>query len=210
MAIKNSKTEREWGSIIESDSVSGQPARAVVNPDGSNLGTNTTSTPTYVAPSNYAVDDSAMPATPNIVPVGGEYRASATTYTDGDATVDQSDANGNKKVTLATQIAGEDLTNDVIKSENRFSSSNVTSDTAVKSGAGFLHCLTFSCNDAAPTAGSIIVYDNTAESGTILYSETFDTTAFRGYTIFRNVSFSTGLYVGFTTTADINVAVSYR
>lgn len=108
------------------------------------------------------------------------------------------------------KIAGEDLTNDVLKTEQQFSGSNVTSDTAVKSSAGFLHTLTFSCNDAAPTAGSIIVYDNTAGSGTILYSETFDTTAFRGYSVVIDRVFSTGLYVDFTTTADVNVSVSYR
>lgn len=57
-----------------------------------------------VRPSAYATDDSAMPATPAILPVGGEYRASATTYADGDATVDQSDVNGNKKMTMATAL----------------------------------------------------------------------------------------------------------
>jgi len=84
-----------------------------------------------------------------------------------------------------------------------------TSDALIKTGAGFLHTLTFSCNDAAPTAGSIIVYDNTAESGTQIYNETFTTTAFRGYTVTLNVPFSTGLYIGFTTTADVNVVASY-
>ena len=51
-----------------------------------------------------AVDDSAMAATPPFIPVGGEYRAAATTYTDGDATVLQTDVNGrlltDAKVTL--------------------------------------------------------------------------------------------------------------
>lgn len=86
---------------------------------------------------------------------------------------------------------------------------NVTADTLIKSGKGTLHTLTFSCNDAAPTAGSIIVYDNTAESGTIMYSETFTTTAFRGYTITLDREFTTGLYIGFTTTADVNCVVCW-
>ena len=84
-----------------------------------------------------------------------------------------------------------------------------TADALVRTGAGFLHTLTFSCNDAAPTAGTIIVYDNTAESGTVLYSETFTTTVFRGYTVTLDIPFSTGLYIGFTTTADVNVQASY-
>ena len=41
-----------------------------------------------------ATDDSAQDATPEIMNVGGEYRASDTTYTDGDATILQSDING--------------------------------------------------------------------------------------------------------------------
>ncbi len=45
-----------------------------------------------------AVDDSAMPATPNFMPIGGEYRATATTYADGDATVLQTNENGALKV----------------------------------------------------------------------------------------------------------------
>jgi len=91
-----------------------------------------------------------------------------------------------------------------------FTHSLVAEDTAVKSGAGVLHSLTFSCDDAAPTAGTIDVYDNTAGSGTKIYSETFTTTAFRGNTVVLDVAFTTGLYIDFTTTADINVTVAYR
>jgi hypothetical protein len=94
--------------------------------------------------------------------------------------------------------------------QNYTSSGPKTADALIKTGAGFLHTVTFSCNDAAPTAGSIIIYDNTAESGTILYSETFTTTAFRGFTVHLNVNFNTGLYIGFTTTNDVNCVVSYR
>ena len=54
-----------------------------------------------------ATDDSAMPATPPFLPVGGEYRSSATTYTDGDATVLQTDVNGNLKSTLATALSSD-------------------------------------------------------------------------------------------------------
>lgn len=113
-------------------------------------------------------------------------------------------------VSLDTTIAGEDLANDVSKVEQRFTGIRLTADGLVKSGVGFLHTLTFAQSDAAPTAGTIIVYDNTAESGTILYSETFDTTVFRGYSVILDVSFTIGLYVGFTTTADVGVTVSYR
>jgi len=91
-----------------------------------------------------------------------------------------------------------------------FNYSKLAADGQVKAGGGVLHSLTFSCNDAAPTAGSIIVYDSLTETGTEIYNETFTTTPFRGYTVVLDVAFKTGLYVGFTTTADVNVTVSYR
>lgn len=82
-------------------------------------------------------------------------------------------------------------------------------DTLVKTGGGKLHTLTFSCNDAAPTAGSIDVYDNTSAAGTKVYSETFTTTAFRGYSVILDCKFDNGLYVDFTTTADVNCIVTW-
>lgn len=86
----------------------------------------------------------------------------------------------------------------------------VTSDTAVKSGTGVLGSLTFSCNDTAPTTGSVIVYDSLSETGTEIFNHTFTTTPFVPFTLPLDVSFNTGLYVGFTTTADVNVTVTYR
>lgn len=86
----------------------------------------------------------------------------------------------------------------------------LAADGQVKAGVGVLHSLTFTCNDAAPTAGSIIVYDSLTETGTEIYNETFTTTPFRGYTVLLDVAFKTGMYVGFTTTADVNVTVAYK
>ena len=147
----------------------------------------------------------------NPVKVGGKYNASAPTLTDGQRGDLQLDVNGNTKTSMATKLAGEDLTNDVTKVEERFSYSPVaTADVQIKSGAGFLHSITISCNDAAPTAGSLIVYDSLTETGTQMFNHTFTTTPFVPTTIFFDTSFSTGLYLGFTTTADVNVTVSYR
>lgn len=85
----------------------------------------------------------------------------------------------------------------------------VTSDTLLKTGKGFLGSLVLSCNDAAPTAGSIIVYDNTAESGAEIFNHTFTTTPFAPVSLIFNVEFLNGLYVGFTTTADVNLTVCF-
>jgi hypothetical protein len=142
--------------------------------------------------------------------LAGRVRTSTPTYSDMQSVTFRMDASGNAYLTLGTTLAGEDVPNDVIKVEQRFAYDHVTADTAVKSAPGFLHALTFAQTDAAPTAGSIIVYDNTAESGNIIYSETFTTDVFRGYTVILDVAFSVGLYVGFTTTADVGVTVSYR
>lgn len=49
-------------------------------------------------PLDIGLDESAMAATPGFVPVGGEYRSGDTTYTDGDASVLQTDVNGYVKV----------------------------------------------------------------------------------------------------------------
>lgn len=98
----------------------------------------------------------------------------------------------------------------VLISPPSYKGTNVTADTLVKTGPGVLHTISFSQNDAAPTAGSIVIYDNTSASGTVLYSETFTTTVFRGYTVRLNRPFSNGIYVDFTTTADVNCSLSYK
>lgn len=86
----------------------------------------------------------------------------------------------------------------------------VTGDTLVKTGTGKLHSLTFTCNDAAPTAGSIIVFDSVTEANTQIFNHTFTTTPFIPTTVLLDVAFKTGLYIGFTTTADVNVTVTYK
>lgn len=113
------------------------------------------------------------------------------------------------KTTLATTLAGEDVVNDVLKVEQRFAPINVSADTLVKSGPGQLHLMTCS-SDATATAGSIILYDNTAESGTVLHTFTVAAAYYQPFTIWFDVAFSIGLYVGYTTTADVNCTVSYR
>lgn len=126
----------------------------------------------------------------------------------GDSAMDET--NDAVKTTMATTLAGEDVAADVLKVEQRFAYSLVTSDTSVKSAPGFLHTVTFACADATPTAGTITIYDNTAASGTKIFEHSIAATAFLPFSILLDVSFTTGLYVDFTTTADVNVTVSYR
>lgn len=84
-----------------------------------------------------------------------------------------------------------------------------TSDALVKSGTGILHSVTFTCNDAAPTAGSVILYDSLTEANTQILNHTFTTTPFAPCTVVLDVAFTTGLYIGFTTTTDVNVTLAY-
>lgn len=108
------------------------------------------------------------------------------------------------------KLAGEDLTNDVMKVEQRFSYANITTatTTTVKSGAGFLHAITFN----TPVASSVItIYDNTAGSGTKIGTITLPAVllAQGAYTAPLNVSFTTGLTI-VTATAASDLTVSYR
>jgi hypothetical protein len=86
-----------------------------------------------------------------------------------------------------------------------------TADTLVKTGAGKVHTVTFTCNDAAPTAGSVIIYDSLTEEGTQILNHTFTATPATAFmNIVLDARFKNGLYVGFTTTADVNVTVTYE
>ena len=112
------------------------------------------------------------------------------------------------KMSLADQIAGEDLSADVLKVESRYGYANITttSTTTVKSGAGFLHNIVIN----TPVATSVItLYDNTGGSGTKIGTITLPAaiTNQGPITVPYNVSFNTGLTVVVGTAAcDITVA----
>lgn len=140
-----------------------------------------------------------------------KYEANPRTITNDGAAVEvQVDENKNIKTTIATTLAGEDITNDLIVTEQRYQGTMCTGDTQVLGAPGFLHAVTFMCNDAAPTAGSIIIYDSLTEAGTQVFNHTFTTTPFMPFTVTFNRVMGTGIYVGFTTTNDVNVQVNYR
>ena len=116
------------------------------------------------------------------------------------------------RVSLADLISGEDQTNNVLRVEGQFSySGNKTADTQVKASAGYVHNLVCIGTDAAATAGTIILYDNTAESGTVVMSWAVQAAAYAQPVVFPlDVVMTTGIYLGFTTTADVTCTVSYR
>lgn len=109
-----------------------------------------------------------------------------------------------------TLFAGEDLTNNRLMTRPTYNYSAVAvADVQVKGSAGYLHSVTITCNDAAPTAGSLIIFDNTAESGTQVFNHTFTTTPFMPLTVILDYTMATGIYLGFTTTGDVNVSCAY-
>lgn len=142
----------------------------------------------------------------NPIKVGGVYHTTAPTFTDGQRGDLQLDNNGNVKDTLATLIAGEDLTANVMKVEQRFSYASISTatTTTVKSGAGFLHTLSI----LGGTAGAITVYDNTAGSGTTICATFTPGSVSTPITLTLNVSFGTGLTI--VTGAATVITVSYR
>ena len=115
----------------------------------------------------------------------------------------------------ATYTAGTSLRRDLCdtKGSRRVSSAfsflAVTADTLVKTGAGVLHSITCQ-SDAAATAGSIIVFDNTAESGTQIWNWVISVVEYSPRTVLFDAAFSTGLFVGYTTTADVNCTVTFQ
>lgn len=156
-----------------------------------------------------AADNAA--AVGNPVMVGGKYYSATQTYSNGDVAVLQQDVNGYLKTVEQYAPVAEDNTNGKIVVEQRYTSSGVmTGDTTVKTGAGFVHTVTIADNDAAPTAGTIDIYDNTSASGTKIFTWTITTTAFVPFSVHLDVSVSNGIFVDFTTTADVAVVISYR
>jgi len=140
----------------------------------------------------------------------GVYQATPTSVADGKAGAVGMTANRALKISQDTLVSGEDLTNNRLMVRPTYSYSAVAvADVQVKASAGYLHTVTISCNDAAPTAGSIIIFDNTAESGTQVFNHTFTTTPFMPFTVILDYTMATGIYVGFTTTADVNVSCAF-
>lgn len=131
------------------------------------------------------------------------YHITPSTRTDGQAGPLQSNSKWDLNTTLGTTLAGEDIPNDVTKVEFRNNATYISTatTTVVKTGAGLLHTIVVQ----GGTTGTIIGYDNTSASGTILFS--FDTTvALATYTF--DVSFAIGLTI--VTSANTKLTVSAR
>lgn len=149
-------------------------------------------------------------ASGNPVMVGGRYNASNQTFDDGDVSNLQSDVNGFLRNREQYQPGYEDNTNNKAIVEHRYSVTRVTADTQIKASAGFVHTVSIAPTTATPTAGLLTVFDNTAGSGTALYSEwIFATTP--GHSVILDCATGTGIYVEYDATlANVSCSVTWR
>jgi hypothetical protein len=126
----------------------------------------------------------------------------------------RTDDNGNLSTNLATKLAGEDINSDVMKVEQQYNSSRITTNTAtvVKTGTGMLHKLSFQCAVPGNTQGVIRIYDNTANSGTLIDSlvvisgVTYD----KPFEFTYDTKFTTGLCVETAGLTNFSLNTPYR
>lgn len=106
----------------------------------------------------------------------------------------------------------EDETNSLCRVEQRFSyCADKTADASCKASAGFVHTISCAGTDAAATAGSVALLDSTsAGAGTTVKTIGFAAAYLQPFTLTIDATFSTGIYLDFTTTADVGCSVSYR
>jgi hypothetical protein len=119
--------------------------------------------------------------------------------------------NSSGQITQTLQ-AGEDQTNGVMKTEQQFSyCAGIVADGQCGSPARFLHSVTCAGDDPAATAGSMAIRDATAAgAGTIIQNVNFAGAYFAPVTMIFDIVLTTGLYLDFTTTADVECSASYR
>ena len=118
------------------------------------------------------------------------------------------DLNGNLNVNLATALAGEDLDNDVIKVEERFSYHYIAAPTAnsvVKAAPGFLHAIILG---KWVTGGTIEVSDHVSDGdGNVKIKLTAGVTDESGFpkTILVDAEFEAGICVDTIGLTDVTL-----
>ena len=87
---------------------------------------------------------------------------------------------------------------------------HVIADTLVRTGVGVLHTIVV---NGLTTAGDATIYDNTAESGTIigiLHLNPATSVSVQPITFLYDCKFSTGLYIGYDGTLVADLTVTYN
>lgn len=111
------------------------------------------------------------------------------------------DSSGNQLVGMGSLMAGEDLTNDVLKVEDRSTYTNLSASALIKTGAGRLKGFTVNSH----SSGTLKLWDNTSAATTVLLN-TITFNAGPTYFVLPDVEFGTGLYATIAgTSADITI-----
>lgn len=131
------------------------------------------------------------------------YQSSAPSLANGDSGAFLVDVNQNLLVSLATLIAGEDLTNNVLRVEAQTNYTQTSSSTAIKSSAGRLSGIFVSAASSTPT---IKIWDNTVGSGSVLI-DTFTPVAATYYP-FPFANATNGIYI--TISGTVSCTVFYK
>ncbi len=108
------------------------------------------------------------------------------------------------RLTTAGDTAGSGL-GSLVVSPAGHAYNNVTADEQIMAAAGKLHTITI--HDVT-VAGVITVYDNTAESGTVIATLTL-VAGESFYTLTYDVECATGLFIGYDGTVAADLTVSY-
>lgn len=104
------------------------------------------------------------------------------------------------RVDMSTKIAGEDLTNDVLKIRDNATYTNITASALIKTGAGVLKGIVVNSH----TSGTLKLWDNTSAATTVIFN-TITFAAGPQFIKLPAVEFSTGLYATVGGTADITL-----
>jgi hypothetical protein len=127
------------------------------------------------------------------------------------------DTAGNLLVSLGTCISGEsncvlDSPDSYIMTRNvMLSSGQKTADAQILAAAGYVSHMICYGTDAASVAGTIILYDSLTETSTAVFTFTVGALDYHVPITFPiNTNFATGIYLGYTTTTDVNCTVFYK
>ena len=102
--------------------------------------------------------------------------------------------------TLDTKIAGEDLTNDVLKIRDAATYTNLTASALIKTCAGVLKGIIVNSH----TSGTLKLWDNTSAATTVICN-TITFASGPQFIKLPAIEFSTGLYATIGGTADITI-----
>lgn len=117
------------------------------------------------------------------------------------------DSAGNAMYSAGTLAAGENLTNKVLEIENADIYTHITADAQIGAPARYFHSYTI---NKVTTAGDLTIYDNTAESGTVIAIVSITTDIVTPMTVIGAGILATGLYFGYDGTLDVDITTRHR